>query len=335
MKRRDFLRYVAAAAAAPTACKVLGETAAEDYKQADFSILRNTGYGVGFHWIDSVLPRQGKPLPFDEAVRRFDVDAFAEQVAETGAGHVLFTVSHYSHRMCCPNPEADRILNGRTSDRDLLMELADALAAKNIRLMLYYLSVCDRNWSKAIGSRAKDPRFFDNWMRVISWMGEHYREKVIAWWFDAGYDIAKCGNPPWKEMTAAAKSGFAGRLVCYNSGIEHLRHVTPYQDYWAGETVRLNYIPRGPSANGLPWHAFTAWHSDSRGKPGCSYWAIEDKTAGYDWPPPPAQSIADFYERFRTVGGTVTFNLLCYQDGSIYDTDLQVMREVKQRLGKS
>lgn len=332
MNRRTFLQRAAAAATAlPAASCILGQDQTTDYERADFGLLRNTGYGVGFHWIVGVVPRAGEPKPFAEAVRDFDVGVFVDRVVETGAGHVLFTVNHGKHHLCCPNPEVDRLLKGRTTERDLVMELADGLAAKNIRLMLYYLSTCDRQWANAVGSANKEPRFFDNWMRIISWMGEHYGNKVIGWWFDAGRNIMAVGNPPWKEMTAAAKTGFANRLVCYNPGIEDVRSLTPYQDYWAGETVRLNYIPRGPSADGLPWYGFTSWHGDSQ-KPRCGYWALEADNVDRDWPPPPAQSVIDYYQRFRRVGGTVTFNLLCYQDGSIYDSDLAVMREVKQKI---
>ena len=44
--------------------------------------------------------------------------------------HVLFTVNHGNYYLCCPNPEVDRILKGRTTKRDLVMDLADALLKK-------------------------------------------------------------------------------------------------------------------------------------------------------------------------------------------------------------
>jgi hypothetical protein len=40
-------------------------------------------------------------------------------------------------------------------------------------------------------------------------------------------------------------------------------------------------------------------------------------------------AVAAYLRRFQAVGGTVTFNLLCYQDGSALDTDLQVMKQLK------
>ncbi len=335
MNRRTFIRNTAAllpAAWLPSAAHGFASGPDTKYRRADFAPLRDSGYGIGVHWIARTMPRHGEPLSFAEAVRRFDVEAFVQCVKETGAGHVLFTVNHGVYHLCCPNPEVDRVLPGRTAERDLPMELADALLRHNIRLILYYSPGWDTDWKKASGMAAGQPRFFDTWIRIVAWMGEHYGKKLVAWWFDDGSKIRAAGQPPWKEMTAAAKAGFADRLVCYNAGIEQTQSVTRYQDYWAGECVRLNYIPREPTADGLPWYGFVSWHGDSR-KPRCAHWYLTAENLAFDWPAPPAQSVLDFYRGFRRVGGTVAFNLLCYQDGSIYDSDLAVMKAVKQQVG--
>jgi hypothetical protein len=132
-------------------------------------------------------------------------------------------------------------------------------------------------------------------------------------------------------MAAAAHAGFPDRLVTFNSGLESLSHTTLYQDFWSGELARLNWNPRGETANGLPWYSFTSWHADSRRRM-VGEWFLTPEHAAEEWPPPAAEAVADHYRRFRKVGGTVTFNVLCYQDGSIYDTDFRVMQQVKRLL---
>ncbi|HBQ64555.1 MAG TPA: hypothetical protein DD727_06475, partial [Clostridiales bacterium] len=62
-----------------------------DFQRNDMGPLHRTVYGVGFHWTTWTYPRTGAPLPFEEAVNRFDVEAFVRQAVEMGAGHVLFT----------------------------------------------------------------------------------------------------------------------------------------------------------------------------------------------------------------------------------------------------
>lgn len=245
------------------------------YKRADFSTLRDTGYGIGVHWTTATVPAKGNSLPYEEAVNAFDVKSFVEQVVEMGAGHVLFTSTHSKHHICAPNPEIDRILKGRTCKRDLLMEIADELLKANIKLIVYYNSGIHRGdpkWKEAVGANKENPTtFFDNWCRIISWMGKHYSDKIIAFWIDGGYELDAQGNTPWESMANAAKTGNLSRLVCFNSGIEKHHLYTQCQDYWAGEVCRLNYIPRGNlTPSGLPWYSFLSWHGDSR-KPLCGH----------------------------------------------------------------
>ncbi|MGC9317203.1 MAG: alpha-L-fucosidase [Armatimonadota bacterium] len=304
------------------------------YRRADFAPLRETGYGVGVHWTTATVPREGQPVPYDQAVADFDVPAFVDRVRAMGAGHVLFTSTHSRHHMPCPHPVVDRILPGRTCERDLLMDLAGALADEQIGFILYYNSgihAGDPQWREACGADDDDPsRFFSTWQEIIATLGERYGTSLTAFWFDGGYELEALGDTPWASLTAAARAGHPGRLVCYNPGIERHTLYTECQDYWAGEVCRLNYLPRGEATPaGLPWHAFVSWHGDSR-KPGCGHWCMNAENRDLPWRSPPAQSAADFVRSFQGVGGAVTFNVFCYQDGSIHEGDMRVMQEASR-----
>ena len=256
------------------------------YTRADFAPLRDSVYGVGYCWTTAIIPRHGDPLAYAEAVARFDVDALVAQAVVMGAGHVLFTATHSEHRMPGPNAAIDRILPGRTCERDLLMDLADGLAGAGIGFMIYYNSgihAGDPQWRQAVGADEDDPSgFFDNWGAVVGCMGERYGPKVMGLWVDSGYELRDLGDTPWEKLTAATKAGHPDRVVCYNPGIERYEAYTEFQDYWAGETSRLNYIPRGAlTPAGLPWHAFVSWYGDSRA-PLCGVWIWEEKDASHD-----------------------------------------------------
>ena len=163
-------------------------------------------------------------------------------------------------------------------------------------------------------------------------MGEHYGPKVAAYWFDAGYGLVRRGFVPWDRMTKAAKSGHSERLICYNSGIENYDMYTPLQDYWAGEVCRLGFSPNGQfTPSGLPWYSFTTWHANKK-NPDWGEWGMSSESRGLNWPAPPASSVAEYLRRFGNCGGAVTFNLLCYQDGSVHDTDLLVMKDLKKLI---
>lgn len=311
------------------------------YPRADFAPLRETVYGIGVHWTTWTAPRSGAPKPFPKAVEEFDVSAFAARAAEAGAGHVLFTLTHALHWLPGPNPEVDRVLPGRSCERDLPMELADALAARGIKLMLYYNHatysagdfVQDPEWQRAVGSLEKDRgRYYDNYCSILSWMGERYGRKAIAWWFDSACEHARHADTPWRRFTQAAKVGHSERLVTYNSGITNFLSCTEYQDYWAGEVDGLAFRARGPATpTGFPWYSFVTWHGHDRycQRP---VWGIEagsEKAEWMKWPPVEPEALRDYLRRFTVAGGAVTFNVPCYQDGSLYEPDLNALRGLR------
>jgi alpha-L-fucosidase len=306
----------------------------KNYQKSDFSILQKTKYGIGFHYTTWTAPKKGELKPFEQAVNDFDVDKFVSQVVETGAGHVMLTITHGMHYMPCPNKALDTIIDGRTTDRDLLMEIADALAEENILLMFYYnegMHGGDPAWIEAITKNSKDPNdYYKNHMSVLRWLGEHYGEKLIGFWVD--HIFAQISDETWWNLTQSMKAGNPNRLVTYNSGVENHFLRTEYMDYWAGELCRLNYFPEGDiTPSGLPWYSYVAWHPDF-GNPCCGEWGLQMHTRDKEWNSPNADSVADFLKHYIDHNGAVTFNLFCYQDGTIYEHDLNIMKELKKKI---
>ena len=85
-----------------------------------------------------------------------------------------------------PHPGIDQILPGRTCQRDLIAELADALASRGKPLLVYYNHSCnqgeDRAWEQAVGYHDRDKqRFAQNLTDIVGWMGEKYKNKIRAW----------------------------------------------------------------------------------------------------------------------------------------------------------
>jgi hypothetical protein len=305
-----------------------------NYTPADFSILRDTKYGVGFHWTPFAAPKTGDVGSFEDAVNAFDVPRFVRQVKECGAGHVLFTSTHAGHYFPCPHPVVDALLPGHTCQRDLVMEIADALQAENIPLILYYNPGIPHaaDWTQACGYNNDDKsHYIENALAVVRYLAVHYGRKLCAFWFDLGWNFP---GFPYDEMTQAAKSGNPDLLVTYNNSIEVYRSWTPYQDYWWGEGVRLNFVPRGGrlTPSGLPWYNFIDWHPDYFTEQRCGEWLISMQTRDLEWPTPHPDGIVNFIKRFEAVGGAVTLNLFIWRSGEIYEPDLAVMREVKKRL---
>jgi hypothetical protein len=92
--------------------------------------LKAAKYGVFVHFLPS-------GPDYQKEVDAFDVKSFANQMEQAGAAYVFFTLGQNSGYYCSPNKKYEHYLrckpNARCSRRDLPMELADALAKRNIR----------------------------------------------------------------------------------------------------------------------------------------------------------------------------------------------------------
>ena len=59
-------------------------------------------------------------------------------VEESGAAYVLWSVTWGNQYISAPIESLDAIIKGRTTKRDLLGEMANALHARGIKLIFYY-----------------------------------------------------------------------------------------------------------------------------------------------------------------------------------------------------
>ena len=211
--RRYFLRTTTATAAACLAGQDV--LAAEEqpvphshYQRANTDWLAKCRFGIGTHWTAQTVPRNGPPKPFQKAVDDFDLDGFIKTVEDAGADYVLFTSAHALQMLPAPHPVLDKILPGRTCKRDLIRELADGLAAKGKHFLVYYNHSCNHNqdpeWEQAVGYHARNKeRFAQNIMDIVGHMGQRYKEKIKAWWFDSPYSLDPRGphNSVTTDMT--------------------------------------------------------------------------------------------------------------------------------------
>ncbi len=134
VNRRRFLGAAGAAAgmcaAGPVLRSLAGQPGADaPYERANTDWLARCRYGIGVHWTAQTVPRTGAPKPFQKAVADFNLDGFMAAVERAGADYVLFTAAHALQMLPAPNAVLDRILPGRTCERDLIAEMTDALAA--------------------------------------------------------------------------------------------------------------------------------------------------------------------------------------------------------------
>lgn len=299
--------------------------------RADSTWLQRAKFGLMFHWTSQSCPRHGHRKPYAEAVKEFDVETFATRVQEMGAGFVVFTTSHAEMYFPAPIKALDHILPGRTSERDLIADLAAALGRRGVKLMLYYHigAGSDPAWLKASGFWKTDTReVFANWNAVIGEIGERYGDKLTGWWFDDGAVSYYYRSAPWQELLQAARAGHPQRLVGFNPW--ELPSPTAFQDLYLGEG---NRHPGGAGDLLKPGGDGRYPSGTYQGLQGCATLIMEN-----DWvhsrpeteignPRWNERQLARLLNEFAVRHNVPIFNLEIYQDGGLSPNTVNVFRK--------
>lgn len=299
--------------------------------------MREARYGLQFHWTSKSQPRYGKQKRYADAVQDFDVDAFSQMVDETGAGYVLITTSHAEQYFPAPIKAIDSIMLGRTTERDLVRDLIEALGAYDIRLMLYY-HIGHGHWKKPDGWWVRtgfdldNPDvFINNWCSIMNEIGHRYGEGLAGWFYDDGCAYYPL-NPDFRQLGMAAKAGNPHRAICYNPWI--WPRFTDFQDYLCGEGYQFlkmhDYLPAdgtGIFTDG-PHKGLQAHTNFILEKSWCH--SMSDTPI-----PPPQIPMEEFVQDMVSAiahGIVPSVNLEIYQDGTCAEASIDYMRAVKRAI---
>ena len=301
--------------------------------RADTKWLQDAGYGIMCHWTSQTMPRHGERKAYAQAVRDFDVSGFVAQIRDTGAGFLVLATSHAEMYFPAPIAALERALPGRTAARDLVAELADALGARGIRLILYYHigAIDDPAWLEASGFWKTDTsRIFGTWEAVIGEVGERYGAKLAGYWFDDGTINYYYRSAPWERLTRTARKGNPNRLVAYNPW--ELPSCTAFQDYFTGEGYgdpAMPGLPLGPDGRftggshaGLQACATLVTEGD---------WVHGGKETEVGAPRYDAAALARLCAAYRARKIVPIFNLEIYQEGAVSARTVAVFREARAR----
>ncbi len=339
MNRREFTRLALTGLGMQAIPLVAGENGSV---RANANWLAKCRYGIGVHWTAQTVPRHGAPLSFQQAVDAFKLKEFVAQVRFAGADYVLFTAAHALQMLPAPNPVIDRLLPGRTCKRDLIGELADALAAHGLPLLVYWNHSCngkdDPEWRKAVGYNGQDKNVLaKNLIDIVAWMGERYKDRIKAWWFDSSYSLDPRGPHnsvttdmtgfqfPWERFTMAAKAGYPARLVTYNAGVAKTFLYTTHQDYWAGELVNLNTPATSRHLdNGLQWFGWTCLDFRS--------WVHTKRNTEIPKPLYSDEEVTAYVRQCNAHQAPMTFNVGIYQDGTMAPASVEQLHRLCMAL---
>lgn len=307
--------------------------------RADTQWLIEAKYGLMFHWTSQTVPATGEPKSYAKAVEDFDVPRFVDMVEQCGAGAIIFTTSHGEWYFPGPILLIDKMIPGRTTSRDLIMELADALNARGIKLILYQNpGHDDPEWWRLTGYEKGDKTaYFDQWCKVVEAIGKHYGEKVAGWWFDDSFFCHYPYQAPWEQMLKSSRAGHPGRLVGVNSFT--FPKATDFQDYFCGEIfvnevaeVGERFLPEGGTGrfvggpqNGLQ-AVITALFEMHSG------WVHVAKDTPIAMPVMNAQELVNLINHCAARKNVPFFNLEIYQDATISPASFEVFQQAARAL---
>jgi hypothetical protein len=254
-------------------------------------------YGVMFHWNPLCVDENNKTVPYDQMVRDLNVSAFANMVAQTGAGYVLFTFTHGGNTAPAPLTTWP----GPTTQRDLIMEIADSLNARGIKLMLY-----GGQWA----------------LNVMTEIGTRYGTKLAGYWFDGGWTTTH-NNPNYdcEAFYWACKAGNPNRLIALNYWIYPFD--TEWQDFWAGEVAGLTtmpssrFAPEGPIA-GLQSHLLIMLEDN---------WWLDNINKK---PVLTRSQLSSYVSQAIARGVAITINVMIHPDGTILPASMDILKGLKE-----
>lgn len=308
--------------------------------------FKNAGYGLMFQWTNRATPPQGDIKPWEEKVNDFDLESFLQLVDDSGAAYVMWSITWGNHYLSAPIKSLDDIIKGRTTSRDLLGEMADELAKRDVKLIFYYHygydcnHSIDKDWMVASGGYLPDKtEFFKNWVSIVTEIGERYGEKLHGWWYDGGQRYYNCHfdnsygdqgplSVSFKELTEASRIGNPERIVAYNSWIKP--RLTEYQDFYGGEGAR--------SFSGLDDGSFSSGPKEGLQAHGCFIlekdWGHIKKNTPIPSPRYDINKMVKMMEKALANKYPLSINMEMYEDGSVSPESAALLKELKAAIRK-
>jgi hypothetical protein len=208
-------------------------------------------------------------------VEGFDVKGFARQMFEAKAGWVIFCLDdHYFAWPCAPN-KAFSDFTGyapgeRCSRRDLILEVADALNEKGVKLMCYFAGLNGYMKEPQVSAGLRDDgnektppseECRRRRLAVLKEYADRYGNKIAGWWFD-GMELDSYQNQPndWRTIKSIVQAANPRALIAFSYGGNEQacvgRGIDDFTggDTWSKQDLKRLTPTRLPPQDGILWH---------------------------------------------------------------------------------
>jgi hypothetical protein len=304
-------------------------------------------WGIMVHWIaPGPAPEVGTRVRnLEIAVNNFNLARFVDDLRESGASWVIFTLGQNTGLYVGRNKYLEQKGFGQLqSGRDLVLEMAEAIKAEDRRFIAYLPG-------EVGNSRKVQPLFswdepnreeFEKaYLPFVKAYSDHLGRSCDGWWFDGCYDSKTYpwASRNWRDWAEAARSGNPERVIAFNDGSFLSRKLAPTsteQDFLAGECGKIvdgrAAFGRDPGQSFQPSQAMVA-------NTNCLYHVLTPIDCngkwGHEMPgpmPPPAyedDQLITFVRNWVKIGAAVTLNVGIYQEGHLSPATVAQLKRLK------
>ena len=310
--------------------------------KTDTTRFSSQKYGLMFQYGHWGYPQSGDKKNINQQAQDFNVPAFVAKVKATGAQYLIWSTTWWTYEFDAPISEISSILgnSARISTRDLIGDVAAALATEGIDFYLYYHTGQDgqlgykssdwwiaQNFPSSFTTTAQGDRsaFFKNWKTMVGAVGKRYGALLKGWFFDDGMVYYPAA---FEDLGAAARAGNPSRLVSFNSWVS--ASFTEFQDVSFGEACKAGDADLGGNGRyvrggekGLAGHCMYPMESD---------WGIHAANQAIGAPGFSVASAVATVQANAARRVPSSFNLMMYEDGTMSSATLDVLSGLKAQL---
>ena len=250
-------------------------------------------YGIFMHYqyrillnysvkTDPMLPdlSQMTAEEWNRFVDGFDVEGFADQMAEAKMSWVIFCMDdHFFAWPCAPNKAFSEYTGyapgEQCSRRDLIMDLADALNSRGVKLICYFAGLNGYMGEPQVSeglSDGIDRGFYNGKMppsaesrkrrlAILKEYADRYKDKIAGWWFDS-IKLDSYNDEPydWWKINSIVRTVNPRAVIAFSYGRNEFACIKPgIDDFTAGDTwskqdLKLLTPETKPPGNGILWH---------------------------------------------------------------------------------
>jgi hypothetical protein len=225
-------------------------------------------------------PSQMTAQGWNRFVDGFDVKGFARQMAEAKVGWVICCIDdHYFAWPCAPNKafsdDTGYAPGEKCSRRDLILDLADALNARGVKLICYFAGL--NGYMKepkvlaGLSDAASRGQFNDESppsdecrkrrLAILKEYADRYKDKIAGWWFDGmGLDTYKAQGDDWRTIESIVHAANPKAVIAFSCGANEqaclCKGVDDYTggDTWSKQDLKQLTPQRLPPQEGILWH---------------------------------------------------------------------------------